>query len=170
MDDTDRIVLTVWRNFENRKRNEPDDGPLALAAHQRRQKILEEDLHEPTYNVVNWGFTKDKEAHEGVELIIHLASDPNVQSIVGSIGLFVAGAIAEGVKSIIADGVKGLWNKLTKRAQSDDIDSFQIVVPAREGGTVTISSFSDGSGASIVVNAKQDFQEFADSVIKRGPD
>jgi hypothetical protein len=82
--------------------------------------------------------------------------------------MFVAGAVADGVKSIVADGVKGLWNKLTKRAQSADIDSFQIVVPARGGGTVTINHFKDDEGAMIVFNVKEDFQKRANEVKQRG--
>jgi hypothetical protein len=42
MDDTDRIILTVWRNFKNREQKEPDDGPLAQAAHRRRQEVMGE--------------------------------------------------------------------------------------------------------------------------------
>lgn len=138
MADTNLIWLAVARDFTNRIKQEPDDGPLATAAHNKRKEVLEEDLNDPSYNVKDWDKTKDEKPHEDVQQLIEIINNPIVQTVATTVGAFVLNAVASGVKSIIADGVKDIWNKMTKRQHNGDISGFTVKAPVSGGGTVTI--------------------------------
>ena len=75
-----QIELGVDRDFENRRQNEPDDGPLARIAHEKRRSVLEADLAEPAFTVLDWGDAKDTEPHEFVAVLIAVLSSPVVHA------------------------------------------------------------------------------------------
>jgi hypothetical protein len=134
----DRIVLSVFRDLSNRALNEPDDGPLAKAAHEKRRQVLEEDLNEPCFMVADWGLTKDTNPHELVTVIVELLQNPATQAATASAIAFIGGALSGAFSSLIADGTKYIVKKLVGRMDRHEIQDFWITLPA--GSTVQVQS------------------------------
>jgi hypothetical protein len=136
MPDADQLILGVYRDFENRRRGEPDDGPLARAAHQKRQQALESDLAESCYMVVSWGDTKDTCPHELVEVVVDFLSSPAVHAAVVPAAAFIGGIFADTFKSLLVDGAKALFIKLVERVRQKDVEDFYMKMP--DGSTINV--------------------------------
>jgi hypothetical protein len=136
--DADQLILGVYRDLENRRCGEPDDGPLARAAHQRRRQALESDLAEPCYMVVSWGDTKDTRPHELVEVVVGFLSSPAVHAAVVPAAAFIGGIFANTFTSLLVDGVKALFVKLVERVRQKDCQDFYIKMS--DGSTINVRS------------------------------
>jgi hypothetical protein len=133
-----QIELSVYRDLENRMRGQPDDGPLARAAHQKRKRALEADLGDKTFNVVSWGQTKDANPHEMVDLIVAIVTSPPVQAAAVAGAAYVGTVLSSTFSSLLADGVKHLVGKLVGRMTTKEIQDFSIKLP--DGSTVNVQS------------------------------
>ncbi len=135
-----QIALGVYRDLENRRLNEPDDGPRASEAHKRRRRALEADLAEPWINVLDWGDTKDARPHEFVEVLIGILSSPAVQAAVVPAMSFIGGLLAETIKSELVDGLKNLIPKIVAQVRKKDIQDVYIRLP--DNSTVAVRADS----------------------------
>jgi hypothetical protein len=151
---TEQITLGVYRDLTNRFRGEPDDGPLARSAHEKRKKALEEDLCAPGVKVADWGDTKDQNPHEYVQLVVEFLSSPAVHAAGISALTFVGGVLANACTSIVSDGVKFIFEKLVKRMKNKEIQDFNITT----SGGATIIVHSDFKGTIIINGETKSFQ------------
>jgi hypothetical protein len=89
---TERIKIRVFRNFDNRHDNLPDDSPRALELHQRRSASLHDIVdRSPYWKVVDWRKTDDEEAHEVIEIVLEALSNPTVVKGAKCMGGFAYG-------------------------------------------------------------------------------
>lgn len=126
---TNELLLGVYRNLQNRTLGEPDDGPIAQEAHEKRRLALEEILAQPGIVVLDWGDTKDKASHEFVELAISVVSSPMLHSAVVPAAAFLGGVLAETLKSTLVDGIKYLFANLVSKVRRREIQDFSITLP-----------------------------------------
>jgi hypothetical protein len=151
---TEQITLGVFRDLTNRMRGEPDDGPLARLAHERRKEALEEDLRAPGVKVVDWGETKDQNPHEYVQLVLEFLSSPAVHMAGMSAAAFIGGVLSNTCTSVVSDGIKFIFERLVKRMKNKEIQDFNISI---SGGT-TIIVHSDFNGTIIINGQTTSFQ------------
>lgn len=144
-----QIELGIFRDFENRRLGEPDDGARAYEAHEKRRRALEADLGEPWIAVLDWGDTKDKRPHELVTVLVAFVSSPAVQAAMAPAISFIGGVLGEAFKAELVDGVKSLIPKLVAHTRSKDIEDGYITLPDNSSirispdSTVTMS-FKNG--------------------------
>jgi len=150
----EQITLGVYRDLTNRLRGEPDDGPLARSAHEKRKKALEEDLLNPSVSVADWGETRDQNPHEYVELVVEFLSSPVVQMAGMSALTFIGGALSSVCTSIVSDGVKFIFERLVRRMKNKEIQDFNINI----SGGATIIVHSDFKGTVIINGGTKSFQ------------
>ena len=134
----EQITLGVYRDLSNRQAGEPDDGPLARAAHEKRRLVLEEDLNEPCFKVVDWGKTKDTKPHEWVQVVVDVVTSPEAQAAATSAVIFLGGVLSKTFSSLLVDGTKHIFWKLWGRMQTKEIEDFSISLPANS--TIAITS------------------------------
>src|SRR5262245_61403640 len=110
-----RLWLGVYRDLSNRREDEPDNGPMARAAHEKRRQALEADLNDPCFAVVDWGTTKDQEPHEFVQIIIDVMTGPGAQAAAAAGLAFIGGILSKAFSSVLVDGTRRLIEKLVPR-------------------------------------------------------
>lgn len=151
---TEQITLGVFRDLTNRFRGEPDDGPLARLAHEKRKEALEEDLGAPGVKVVDWDQTKDQNPHEYVQLVVEFLSSPAVHTAGITAAAFIGGVLSNACTSVVSDGIKFIFEKLVKRMKKKEIQDFNI----SSSGGIVINVHSDFRGTIVINGQSKTFQ------------
>lgn len=124
------IKLSVYRDLSNRAAGEPDDGPMAWAAHRERRKILEEVLGDDAFAVEDWGVTKDEQRpHELADLIIDIVKDATPVGVALAVGTQVLKLIAKPFEKKIDAAVQKIFGRLFDAFRKKRIGDFTMTLP-----------------------------------------
>jgi len=116
---TERLELTIGRDFTNRSRGEDDNSELAWTAHRERAEYLLGALEsDPTWQVEDWGDTFDEDrTHEDVTVVLLLAA-----KAVGMAALVFGGKVLlRSIEDTAVDAIKRLIKKLIPGLESGTI-------------------------------------------------
>jgi hypothetical protein len=143
------ITLGVYRRLDNRFLNLPDDSPLAVELHVRRQVALHAVFDsEESIRVLDWGDTDDVKPHEYVELsilgyaVIHYALVPGLE--------WLGKKLAEkAVDSTLSALIKKIVSVVRGKQESKEI--LDIVVKLPNGTEIHVDPPDRGATISIAV-------------------
>jgi hypothetical protein len=155
----EKLILGVYRRLDNRALGFDDDSEMALELHNKRKLALEEVFeHTASFEVEDWGQTKDERPHEFVEIIVGIVSTAAFNYVIVPGIKFVAEKLAEKlIDETVTESVKWIISKLKGKQKSKEILDFQIklpdgteisVDPPDRNASITIQ-FSDGKVESI---------------------
>jgi hypothetical protein len=144
------IHVWVYRDFENRRAGEPDDGALAWKAHRERESALREALDDPGLSVT-WSpaMTDRQRPHELAEVVVDVLAHPSVHAVLLGAAGYVGKVLASQVDKVFGDAVGNLFGKLVDRFKKKRIGDFWIECPdgtriaVDPNGSVNMS-FKDG--------------------------
>lgn len=129
-----RVLLSVYRRLDNRSEGLADDSPRALELHDRRKEALHEALTAEGWDVQDWGTTDDARPHELVELVVAIATNPQLQTAVLSASGWVAIEVVKAsIGTMAAEAVKALLARLLPKQREHKILDFTITLA---GGTI----------------------------------
>lgn len=137
----EQIKITVYRNFDNRNEGLSDKSPRAIELHNRRSDCLHKMLDENSYwKVIDWGKTDDEEAHEVVEAVLELLSDPTVIEGAKYLGNLL---LTAGISAGTVEGVKWLFARI--KPQQKDRHITNVFIRVAPGTDIQIDP-PDGGG------------------------
>ncbi|HEU5072544.1 MAG TPA: hypothetical protein VFU02_00185 [Polyangiaceae bacterium] len=144
------VHIWVYRDFENRRVGEPDDGTLAWRAHLERETALREVLDDPGLSVTWSREMIDRERpHELAEVVVAVLAKPSTQAVLLGAAAYVSKVIAGQVDKLLGDAVASLFGKLVERFKKKRIGDFWIQcsdgtrISVDPNGAVSMS-FKDG--------------------------
>ena len=134
MSDDPVFSLHVYRDLSNRQAGQPDDGPMAREAHERRKTALHAALDGSGFEVRNWGETDDKNPHELASLILTSIGTAVVAagSVLGPIAYqLLLDALKDAARDSIKNALVGLTERLISymRAKPKAVQDFWINAP-----------------------------------------
>lgn len=121
------VELSVYRRLDNRSEGLPDDSPRAIELHKRRADALHETLAEVDgWRIESWGLTDDVQPHELVDLIIAVASNPHVQTVLISGATWLTVELMKaGVDAFAGETVKALIARLIPKQKEQKSSTSQ---------------------------------------------
>lgn len=125
-----QLHIWVYRDLENRRVGEPDNGPLAWEAHRERERVLEEILADPGCSGTLSEEAIDREqTHEFVEMFVAIGTSPTVQALLLPAAAYIGKILTKQVDKMVGDAVAGLFEKLTAQFKKKRIGDFWIECP-----------------------------------------
>lgn len=152
-----KIILGVYRRFDNSTLELSEESKIALELHNKRKIALEEvfEQTEPL-EVKNWGQTKDEKSHEFVEIILGVVSTTVFNyAIVPGLKFIGEKLVEKAIDEATSESVKWIISKLRPKQVAKKILDFHIELP---DGTKIFVDPPD-RGASIKIHFKDGQEE-----------
>jgi hypothetical protein len=148
----EKISLHIFRRLDNRLQGDwADTSPLALELHNRRKAALEEILDDPALRVEDWGYTKDSESHELVQLTIEVLSSPAMAAFAGAALTWLGQRISGAIGSATEDGIKALVQRLLRAQKQEQVLDYTIFGPDGNALVTVTPSTGDSSPRPISI-------------------
>jgi hypothetical protein len=135
------LHVWVYRNLENRRRGEPDDGSLAWQAHRERERVLREAVEELELTA-DWdaarALTDQKRPHELAELVVEFVKEPTVAKAVGAGAAYVIALVGQQLDQALGNLVGRLFGKLFSAFKEKRTADFWLELP--DGSRVQVDA------------------------------
>lgn len=145
---TTELHLFVYRNLDNRLRNEPDTSPFAFELHERRRRALEDAFPEhDDISVNDWGLAKDSQSHELVEIVVAASAATFKYAILPGLAMLGEKLMDLGADRATSEFVKAVVARLRPKQQARDVNDYAVklpdgtvvnVLPPDREGTITV--------------------------------
>jgi hypothetical protein len=120
----------IYRDFENRRKGEPDDGPLAWKAHREREQLLREALDDAGFSAeLSPEMTDAVRPHELATFVAKLLVDHSAHAVLAGAGAYLSGHLLGQVDKLFGNAVGRLFGRLTDQFKKKRIGDFWIKLP-----------------------------------------
>ncbi len=143
------IAICVYRDLSNRLAGEPDDGPMAWAAHRERRRVIADILADPSLKSEKNEAEDETRTHELTETIIQIYNEPTTHIVLTAAALYVGKVVAKQIDDVAGRGVRYVFQKLLDVFKKKKIADYWITLPdnskvAVQRDAQVVITFKDG--------------------------
>jgi hypothetical protein len=140
-----KIDLGVFRRLDNRFEHLPDESPRGVELHVMRKEALHEALDgDDEWTVEDWGLTDDTDSHEFVEILLSVASNPQVHhAVIAGLGWVGVELAKAGIDEFAKQAVTKLLSRLIDKQKEHKFLNFSLKLSV--GAKIFVSRESEVS-------------------------